>query len=156
MERHDSTSSNIVECNMLNLFGHHVAWCMMLNEVWFPSNISCNIVQHFCSRVWTTKLHSFGRVLQHCCTRAFAASNLSEPKIRDHYSSQISNFHNSSLHRTTCCICLATQSNTIQQSWTQRWMMLHTFGQGFNKTYIYIYVCIYIYIVWAVIFRPRV
>ena len=26
----------------------HVAWCcMMLNKVWFPSNIWCNIVQHF-------------------------------------------------------------------------------------------------------------
>ena len=49
----------------------------MLNEVWFPSSNWCNIVQHFfCCHVWTTKLHSYGRVLQHCCTRARAVSRL--------------------------------------------------------------------------------
>ena len=59
MQHHDSTSFNIVECNMLNSFGHHVAWCCtMLNEVWFPSRTWYNIVQHFlCCHVWTTKLH---------------------------------------------------------------------------------------------------
>ena len=56
---------------LLSSFGYHVAsCCMVLNEVGFPSNIWCNIVQHFfCFHVSTTKLHSFGR--------ARAASHLS-------------------------------------------------------------------------------
>ena len=38
----DATSSNIAESNMLHSqFSHHVErFCMMLNEVWFPSNQS--------------------------------------------------------------------------------------------------------------------
>ena len=64
-------SSNIIEFNMLHSFGHNVAWCwVMLNEVWFPSNIVFNIVQHFfCSQVWTM-LHSFGHCIQHWWTHA--------------------------------------------------------------------------------------
>ena len=74
----DATSSSIVESNMLHSFGHHVAWCwMMLNEVWFPSNIVFNIIQHFfCSWVWTKMLHLFGHFVLHCWTRACPLSSL--------------------------------------------------------------------------------
>ena len=49
-------------CNIVqHCWIQHVARCwMMLNEVWFPSNIVFNIVQHFFSfQVWTAMLHSF-------------------------------------------------------------------------------------------------
>ena len=111
----------------------------MLNEVWFPSNISCNTVQHFfCSHVSINKVALvWPRTLTLLRSSTRSKSSLRHeqqvvsPKIRDHYSSQISSLPDSSLYRTTCCIRLATQSNTIQQSWIlQCWMMLHPFGRG--------------------------
>ena len=47
--------------------------------------------------------------LSTCCQRIIWT------KIRDHFSSQIPDLHNSSLHCTTYCICSTTQSNTIQK-----------------------------------------
>ena len=126
LQHRNSTSQfNIVECNMLDYFCRHFAWCMMLNEVWFPSNISCNIAQYFfCSRVSTNKVALvWPRTLTLLRSSTRSKSSLRQgqqvvsPKIRDHYSSQISSLPDSSLYRTTCCSRLATQSNTIQQSW---------------------------------------
>ena len=124
--QHRSTFLSVTFSHLATIM-HHVAWCgMMLKEVWFSSNIRCNIVQQFfCSRVWTTNLHSFARALQHCCSRARSASPYSPffkqgqrvdwPKIRDHYPSRILNLQNSSVHCTTYRIRFATQSSTIQQ-----------------------------------------
>ena len=117
---HRSTLLNATCWTRLATMLHHVVWCcMMLNEVWFPSNILCNII------------------VQHFCTHALQKSSLSQgqrevwPKIWDHYSSQIFDFHNSGPHRT-CCIRLVMQYNAIQQSGIRQcWMILHSFGQGF-------------------------
>ena len=83
---------------------HHVALCcIMLNEVWFPSNISCNIVQHFCTRT-------------RCKSSFEQEKRVVWSKIRDHYSSQIFDLHNSSLHRTTCC--MSAPHNILRRSTT--------------------------------------
>ena len=149
-------------CNMLHhvasccIMLHHVASCyIMLHHV-----TSCCIMLHHVERslitikrlmqhrstfllwitVWIIKLYSFERARQHCCTCARATSYFRQghqidcPKMRDHNSSLISNHDNFSLHHTTCWVRLATQSNTIQQSWIQQcWMMLHLIGRGFSQ-----------------------
>ena len=71
----------------------------VLNKVWFPSNISCNVVQHFCTRarVWKSSARHGQRVVW--------------PKIRGHYSSLIFDLNSSGLHHTTCCTRLVMQSN---------------------------------------------
>ena len=86
---------------------HYCTWsCKMLNEVWFPSNIWWNIVQHFfCScgnnkvaLIWprtSTLLPSHMRYK----SSLRQGYHVVWPKFRDHYSSQISNLYNSSLHR---------------------------------------------------------
>ena len=81
---------------------HHVAsCCMMLNEVWFPSNIWCNIFQYFfCSHVWTTKLHSFGRVLQQIVALAHAQQLIFETRTKGKLSQ-----HSGSSLITTIRVC---------------------------------------------------
>ena len=127
MQHCNSTSFNIVECNMLNPFGHHVASCCMLYDV----ERSLISIKHFMQHCSTFLLFScvnntVALVWQRTSTllqkRTRSKSSLRQgrrvvsPKIRDDYSFQISNLQDSSLHHTTCCIRLATQSNTIQQS----------------------------------------
>ena len=77
---------------------HHVAWCgMMLSEVWFPSNIWCDIVQNVfvlvCEQQSCTRLAAQFNIFAF----AHAQQVISVLRIWDHYSSQIPNVHNSSL-----------------------------------------------------------
>ena len=85
--QHHPTLLNPTCCTRLATMLHDVAWCwMMLNEVWFPSNIVFNIIQHFfCSQVWTKMLHSFGHRVQHCWTRACPLSWLAGICIHGNY-----------------------------------------------------------------------
>ena len=77
------------------------------------------------------------------------------PNVRDHYSSQIFDLHNSGPHRTTCCIRLAMQYNTIRQRGIQQcWMMLHSFGQGLTRWKLYSFSCVHSsFIVYALFFH---
>ena len=96
---------------MLNSFGHHVpSCCMMLYDV----ERSLISMKHLMQRRST--LHSCKR----CKSSLMRGQRLVWPKIRDHYSSQIFDLQNSGPHRTTCCIRLATQYNTMQQ-----WCCIH-------------------------------
>jgi len=85
--QHHPTLLNPTCCTRLATMLHDVAWCwMMLNEVWIPSNIDFNIIQHFfCSQVWTKMLHSFGHRVQHCWTRACPLSWLAGVSIHGNY-----------------------------------------------------------------------
>ena len=48
---------------------HDDAWCwMMLNEVWFPSNIVCNIIQHFFFSFFLKCEENFAFVWPPCST----------------------------------------------------------------------------------------
>ena len=139
MQHRDSTSFNIVEWDMLNSFGHHVAsCCIMLYDVERSLISIKRFMQHHSTFLLFTCLNnkvalvwSRSSSLLHSCERSKSSfrqrQRVNWPKIRDHYSSQIFNLHNWSSHHTTCCIRLATQPNTIQQSWIQQcWMMSHS------------------------------
>ena len=119
---------------------HHSKLFKIVELVW----LSCCVMLYGVERSWISIKH----LVQHRSTfllfscvnnkvalvwsRTRSKSSLRQgqqvywPKIWDDYSSQISNHHNSNLHRTTCCIRLAMQFNTIQQCWRT----LHSFGRG--------------------------
>ena len=122
----------LYEFNTLYLFGYHDAsHCMMLYDV-EQSLISIKyLMQHrstfllfsyvnnkvaFILLCTSTLLHL------HTCSKSSLRQGqpVVWPKIWDHYLSQITNLHNSSLHHTTHCICFTMQSNTIQQSWVEQ------------------------------------
>ena len=132
MQHRNSISFNIVECNILNSVGHHVASCgIMLYDIeWSLISIK-HLMQHR-----STFLHS------RCKSSLGQGQQVVWPKTRDHYSYRVFDLHSSGPHLTTCCTRLATQFNTIQQSWIQkRWMMLHSFGLGFRVRLLIIRSC---------------
>ena len=138
-----ATSCNIVECNIFSLSYHTASRCMM----WYNVERSLISIKHLMQHRSTFLLFScvnnkVALVLPRTSTllhsRTFSESSLRQgqrvvwPKIRDHYLSQIFDLYSSGQYCTTCCIRLAMQYSTIQQSWIQQyWMILHSFGQGF-------------------------
>ena len=97
--------------------------CMMLYHV----ERSLVSIKHLMQHRSTFLLFSYMK--KKSCTRLVAQLNVVAPvcahqvisllRIKDHYSSQITNLHDSSLHSTTYCIRLAsspTPSNIVQLS----------------------------------------
>ena len=122
--------------SQFNIVHHH--WMQHVELVWLPCCLSCCMMLYNVKRSMISIKHlmqhrsTFLHLRMRCKSSLMQGERVGWPKIRDHYSSQIFNLHNSGPHRT-CCIRLATQYNTIQQSWIQQcWMMLHSFGHGFS------------------------
>ena len=150
IQHHDSTLLKVSCWTRLAIMLHHVAsCCIMLHHV-VRVERGLIFIEHLIQHRTTFLLFSCMNnkvalvwprtlTLLHSRTRSKSSHRQGQrdvwPKIRDHYSSQIFNLHNPNLLRTTCCIRMATQSNTIQQSWIQQcWTMLHSFDRSFSCT----------------------
>ena len=81
---------------------------LVLNEVWFPSNISCNVVQHFCTRARVRKSST-----RHGQTGSLA-QNSGSLFVLDLWSPQLSSTSHDMLHLFSHAVQQWTPSNKVE------------------------------------------
>ena len=124
MITNSSTLTNATCWTRLAIVLHRVEWSLISIKHLMEYRSTFLLFSSVNKRNWP-RTSTLSHLRKHSKSSLRQGQWVVSPKIWGYYLPQVSDLHNSSLHHTTCCIRLATQSNTIQQ----RWMMLRSFGQ---------------------------